>query len=392
MEAQYPDVPNAAAIDGTHSHTLLQRCIEVGMVPAAMFLNETLTDHEGSFTVDAQRAARVQVALDYIASRVNEFEGAEVIAETRVNPSQWVGREDMSGTVDVQIITDDFVEIIDYKDGMGTVSAQDNEQLELYALGAFAGRDRVRMTIVQPKLATKGMPAVDFCDRGADYLIGRAIVYRTAGIATEAPDAPLVPGEAQCKFCKAKGGCPALMNQSAALFGPVVKSVTGSLVDNTIAKNPEAMSGADLAEVLKAAPLARQFFESAEAEAERRMKLGQAVPGYKLVNGRGSRAWSLPEDQMAERLVKLGIPKGEVYETKLLSPAKVEKLTWKNRAGEVQSLTPKKLAVVASEYTTHMAGKPTVAPESDSRPAILTDASAMFQPIAPVTVTPDWMK
>jgi hypothetical protein len=398
LEAQYPDVPNDAAIDGTHSHTLLQKCIETGLMPAAMFLNETLTDHEGTFTVDAQRASRVQVCLDYIMSRVAELRAkgieVKVIAETRVSPKLWTERDDQDGTVDVQITGGvEYLEIIDYKDGMGTVPAKDNEQLELYALGAFNGQTNVRMTIVQPKLATKGMPPIDSCERDSNHLLGRAVAYKLAGAAAEAPDAPLVPGDVQCKFCKAKGGCPALMNQSAALFSPVAAQSTGTLVDNTIAKNPEAMSGADLAEVLKAAPLARQFFESAEAEAERRMKLGLAVPGFKLVNGRGSRAWSLPEDQMAEKLTKLGIPKGEVYETKLLSPAKVEKLTWKNRAGEVQSLTPKKLAVVASEYTTHMAGRPTVAPESDSRPAILTDASAMFQSIAPaVTVTPDWMK
>ncbi len=399
LEAQYPDVPNDAAIDGTHSHTLLQKCIETGLMPAAMFLNETLTDHEGAFTVDAQRAARVQVCLDYITDRLAVLKAggveAKVIAETRVSPKLWTERDDQDGTVDVQIDGGvEYLEIIDYKDGMGTVPAKDNEQLELYAIGAFNGQTKVRMTIVQPKLATKGMPPIDSCEQDSNHLFARAKVYGAAGAATEDPNAPLVPGDVQCKFCKAKGGCPALMNQSAALFAPTTTLlVTGSLVDNTVSKNPEAMTGADLAEVLKAAPLARQFFESAEAEAERRMKLGLAVPGFKLVNGRGSRAWSLPEEQMAEKLTKLGIPKGEVYETKLLSPAKVEKLTWKNRAGEVQSLSKKKLAVVEAEYVTHMAGKPTVAPESDSRPAIVTDASAMFQSIAPaVTVTPDWMK
>lgn len=412
LEAQYPDVSNDAAIDGTHSHTLLQKCIEVGLMPASMFLNETLTDHEGSFTVDAQRASRVQVALDYITSRVAALKAkgidVRVVTEERVDPKMWVERDDMSGTVDARIegVTPcEFLEIIDYKDGMGVVVAEGNEQMELYAIGAFNGQTQVTMTIIQPKLAAKGMSPVSSCPVDANHLFERAKVYRDAGAATENPNAPLVPGDVQCKFCKAKGGCPELLKQSAALFAPVSdsqmagalasfvvpKPVAGSLVDNTITKSPDAMSPVDLAEVLKAAPLARQFFEAAEAEAERRMKLGQRVPGFKLVNGRGSRAWSLPEEQIAEKLMKLGIPKGEVYETKLLSPAKVEKLTWKNRAGEVQSLSKKKLSVIESEYVTHMVGKPTVAPDSDSRPAIVTDASAMFQSIAP-PVAPDWMK
>lgn len=402
LEAQYPDVSNDAAIDGTHSHTLLQKCVEMGLMPASMFLNETLTDHEGDFVVDAQRAARVQVALGYINQRVLDVRAkgiaVRVIAEERVDPKLWVERDDMSGTVDVRIegaTPCEFLEIIDYKDGMGVVAAEGNEQMELYAIGAFNGQTQVTMTIIQPKLATKGMSPVSSHTVGADYLFERAKVYKAAGAATEAPDAPLVPGDTQCKFCKAKGGCPALMGQSAALFNPVAYAgpavIATSLTDNAIGKSPDTMTSADLAEVLKAAPLARQFFEAAEAEAERRMKLGQAVPGFKLVNGRGSRVWSLPEEQIAEKLVKIGIPKGEVYETKLLSPAKVEKLTWKNRAGEVQSLSKKKLSVIESEYVTHMAGKPTVAPVADSRPAIVTDASAMFQSVAP-PVTPDWMK
>ena len=71
-------------------------------------------------------------------SRVAANPGAEVISEERVDPAYLVGRDDMSGTVDVQLIGSTGIEIIDYKDGINPVEAKDNEQMEQYALGIIA--------------------------------------------------------------------------------------------------------------------------------------------------------------------------------------------------------------------------------------------------------------
>lgn len=109
-EAKYPERPSGpAAIDGTHSHTLLEKCINDGKT-ASEFVGQTLKDHDGEFKVDADRAERVQFALDYVSGCVGM-----VISERRVHPDSLVGRDDMSGTVDIQIVTDTNLEIIDYK-------------------------------------------------------------------------------------------------------------------------------------------------------------------------------------------------------------------------------------------------------------------------------------
>jgi hypothetical protein len=125
----------------------------------------------------------------------------------------------------------------------------------------------------------------------------------------------------------------------------------------------------------------RQLLEGVEAEALRRLQAGQSIPGLKLVNGRGSRAWALPEAEMAEKLVKMGIPKSAVFETKLVTPAKAEKLTWEKKDGTKVALTERQLKRMEQEYVVKMAGKLTVAPESDSRPAVITNAAPLFSAV-----------
>jgi hypothetical protein len=410
-EAKYPEQDSGpAAKDGTHSHTLLERCIG-SSEPAAAYIGASLTDHDGSFIVDADRAARVQTALDYIAKRVAEestpFLIPKVISETRVDPAHLLGRDDLSGTVDVQIQGYETLELIDYKDGMGIVSAEGNLQLEQYAYGVLAGYKlpvngdypfkTVRMTIIQPKLALRGMAPITSHDVSVRDLLANMGTIISQAAATDKPDAPLVPGESQCKFCRAKGSCSALasnvMKEVGIMFQPVVTQ-TLDVAQQSADKDPSTMDDAQIAQIMEAAPLMRQLLEGVEAEALRRLQAGQTIPGIKLVNGRGSRAWALPEAEMAEKLVKMGIPKTAVYETKLVSPAKAEKLTWEKKDGTKVTLTDRQLKRMEQEYVVKMAGKLTVVPESDSRPAVITNAAPLFSAVeaAPAAESlPSWL-
>lgn len=405
-EAKYPEQDSGpAAADGTHSHTLLEKCIKSGKA-AQFYVGELMTDHEGSFHVDADRAARVQTALDYIDKQ--SMNGMlKVISEQRVDPEHLLGRKDLSGTVDCQIIGGDVLELIDYKDGMGVVTAEGNLQLEQYAYGVLAGYklpvngtypfSTIRMTIIQPKLALRGMPAITSHDVSVHDLLANMGTIISQAAATDKPDAPLVPGESQCKFCRAKGSCSALasnvMKEVGIMFQPVVTE-TLDVAQQSADKDPSAMDDAQIAQIMEAAPLMRQLLEGVEKEALRRIQAGQTIPGLKLVNGRGSRAWALPEEEMADKLVKMGIPKSAIYETKLVSPAKAEKLTWEKRDGTKVTLTERQLKRMDQEYVSKLAGKLTVVSESDSRPAVITNAAPLFSAVqaAPAAESlPSWL-
>lgn len=406
-EAKYPDTGSGpAAADGTHSHTLLEHCIKNGLSDPMDQVGETFADHEGEFKVDADRAARVKVAIEYIRER--SMNGMfKVISEQRVDPQHLLGRDDLSGTVDCQIIGPDWIEIIDYKDGMGVVSAEGNMQLEQYAYGVLAGYKlpinveypckTIRMTIIQPKLALKGMKAITSADRDVRDMLTNMSTIIVQAAATDKPDAPLVPGESQCKFCRAKGSCAALagnvMKEVGIMFQPVVTE-TLDVAQQSADKDPAQMDDQQIRQIMEAAPLMRQLLEAVEKEALRRLEAGTPIPGLKLVHGRGSRAWALPDEEMAEKLVKMGIPKTAIYETKLVSPAKAEKLTWEKRDGTKVSLTDRQLKRMEQEYVTKLAGKLTVAPESDSRPAVITNAAPMFSAVeaAPAAESlPSWL-
>jgi len=408
-EAKYPEPPSGpGAIDGTHSHTLLEHCIKGNGDPLKM-VGIKLKDHEGEFVVDRARADRGAQALAYARQRAG-FLGV-MCAETKVQPAHLLGRDDMSGTCDIQIQDPEVLEIIDYKDGMNEVVAADNPQLELYALGVLAGFklpvngdygfQRVRMTIIQPKLALKGVPIITSHELTIPELMGKIGKFVAGAAATDNPDAPLVSGS-HCKYCKHKscstraGDVIKEMGMSFPVLDQPVNPVT-ELSQQAADLDPNTMTPEKIAQIMLAAPLVRQMIEAVEEEALRRLKAGQAIPGLKVVHGRGSRSWALPEDEMADKLIKMGIPKSAVYETKLVTPAKVEKLKWEaTKAGEKvqKQLSERQLKTLDTEYVAKVAGKLTVVPESDARQAVVLDASPLFAavPQAPVAESlPSWL-
>lgn len=378
-EAKYPERPSGpAAIDGTHSHTLLEKCINDGKT-ASDFVGQTLKDHDGEFKVDADRAERVQFALDYVSGCVGM-----VISERRVHPDSLVGRDDMSGTVDIQVVADDNLEIIDYKDGMNPVVAKDNHQMEQYAVGAIAEMQiqgklaplYVTCTIIQPKLRMKGLSGID----SHTYTLGELMVIKgkliAEAAATDAPDAPFNPGESQCKYCAHGGACTARTTQALSTAGITFANL--EVVEQTASKEPTTMTDKQLREVLEAAPLLRQMIEAAETEALRRFEAGQEIDGLKAVRGRGSRSWMYEDDAMEEHLKKAGIPKSAIYKTTMISPAQIEKVRWSKRDGTVCQVTPAKLLQLQETCVKKSDGKIQIVASADPRPSVTLSAAALF--------------
>ena len=182
-----------------------------------------------------------------------------------------------------------------------------------------------------------------------------------------------------------------------ALDQPVVLNPVTELSQQAANLEPNKMSPEQISQIMLAAPLVRQMIEAVEEEALARLKAGAKIPGLKVVHGRGSRSWALPDGEMATKLIGMGIPKGEVYETKLLSVAKVEKLKWEATKGgeKVQrQLSERQLKTLDTEYVAKVAGKLTVVPESDARTAVVLDASPLFAavPQAPAAeALPAWL-
>lgn len=403
QEAKYPDQPSGpAAIDGTHSHTLLEAMLLGNLVAAG----STLSDHEGSFVVDQDRIDRVMVAVEYVHRRRDELgESCVVHTERKIDPGPLFGRNDMAGTSDVILISDDVIEVIDYKDGMAYVEAKDNPQMEQYAWGVIAelsagGKEvkqsQIVMTIVQPKVAEKGLPPISsYTVPMVEFIKGRQRLLDQT-LATDDPDAPFVPGESQCKYCKHKGACSALTTHTMVASGITFENL--DIAKQAANQDPHTLTDRQLRELVEAAPLLRQLIEAAEAEALRRFEQGGGIEGLKVVRGRGSRSWLFSEEEIAEKLKKMGIPKDHIWKTSLISPAQAEKLVWEKRDGTKKQLSERQLALINNELSTDELsldelikksdGKLTVVSCSDDRPAVQLNAASMF---AAVDALPAWL-
>ena len=290
----------------------------------------------------------------------------------------------MSGTVDIQIVTDTNLEIIDYKGGMNPVVAKGNHQMEQYAVGAIAEMQTqgklaplyVTCTIIQPKLRMKGLSGID----SHTYTLGELMVIKgkliAEAAATDAPDAPYNPGESQCKYCAHGGACTARTTQALSNAG--ISFANLEVVEQTASKEPTTMTDKQLREVLEAAPLLRQMIEAAETEALRRFEAGQEIDGLKAVRGRGSRSWMYEDDAMEEHLKKAGIPKSAIYKTTMISPAQIEKVRWSKRDGTVCQVTPAKLLQLQETCVKKSDGKIQIVASADPRPSVTLSAAALF--------------
>ena len=385
---------NLYAVDGTHSHTLLERCLITG-APAFTHIDETIVDHDGEFVVDEARTERVQFALDYIASRVTPE--SLVLSESHVNPVGILGRNDMYGTVDVQIITGNTLEIIDYKDGMTPVEAVDNPQLEQYGWGVLSEYpdaskfDTIIFTIIQPKLRDRGQSGISTHTMSIDdFMLGLDKIILEAA-ATDDPDAPFVPGVKQCKYCTNAFSCPAMFNDTMAKAGIEFKAID-EIPHASAQIEPSAVDDEKLAAMLESLPMLRQLIELTEKEALSRLTTGATIPGFKLVLGRGNRAWIIEHDHLEKLLRGMLVPKSEIYQTKIISPAQLEKLSWTNRKGEKKKLTDKQLEKILANAP-RTVGAATVVPVSDKRPVMAVGApDGMFKPVVAETVElPDWL-
>jgi hypothetical protein len=296
----------------------------------------------------------VDHCLDY-AKLVREYaDGRPILVEQRLQFSHVVGVPDQFGTSDAVILGDDTLFVVDLKYGMGVkVDAQDNEQLQLYALGAlkeyeFLGDFQfVQMVIHQPRLS-----------HVAEYVVSVPELLAFGRRAKEAaalaltPNAELVPGEKQCRWCKAKATCPAIREE-------VLDIVAADATDfDTLTETVTDGSPDYLSIAMDKIGLVEDWCKGIRAEVERRLMASQTVPGYKLVEGRlGNRQWANKDDAEA-MFQSWRFRKDEMYDFSLISPTKAEKLLTPARWEKAQALI------------TRNAGKPSVAPVTDRRPAI----------------------
>jgi len=347
-----PDTSSDASLEGTMMHTVSAHCLTRG-TDAAGYVG--VTDPETGLILQAEQAQAIQEYVDTVRGIVKATGGA-LLVEQRLSIWHMTGEEDAHGTADAVIMTMDELIVIDAKFGRGVaVEAEENPQLMMYAAAAYVEHElaydfkRVRMMIVQPRL--NASPEWTTTVQGLKNFM--AEVQFCAEL-TRQFDAPLVPSAKGCQWCRAKATCPAIIERIMDDFDTVV---------------PETADERDLARIMANADMIEKWVKAVRAEVERRLLAGEPVRGYKLVQGKkGNRQWADPDE--AEATLKLmRVKHDQMYDYKLASPTSIEKLA---KAGTVG---PRQWTRI-QDLITQSEGQPSVAPESDKRPALVTSATA----------------
>lgn len=361
-QAGLPDETSFFAAEGTAFHEVAAHCLEYGLSPYD-FVGRTIPADGYEFEFTREWADFMQPGLD----RVYELASGPnvvLIAERRVDLGPWLGKGNF-GTADVIIIDLDRwqVTVFDWKFGQGkAVYPEWNVQIIAYLLGAWRDHgaklfpdadDRditARMIIYQPRIPDAGG---EWEAQLSDLLSYVRNEVRPKAIATLDPDAPRVPGEKQCFFCKAKPDCRALAAanlEKAQLKFSDLDEYRPALPD-VASLTPEERSAIHLH-----SDLFKSWLDAVSESLRIDATHGRPTPFLKLVNGRlGSRYW-YDEEVAAKRLTaRLG---ERAYEKKLLSPAQAEKL-----------LREDEFATVTKGNVGQSPAKPSLVPEHDKRPA-----------------------
>lgn len=366
-----PDHGSGYADEGTAAHFLAATCLEADKHPSEFLGLRVLVDKEGGTRFDSEGQYEVDVDMagyvnHYVqAVRQQASGGQELAIEVAVPIGNFTGEEDATGTADAIVITDGGeLQVHDLKYGQGVkVSAERNKQLLLYALGAndlygmAYGYDRVRVFIHQPRVS----PTASEWACSMEDLAVFAEEVAKASAEIFAGSTLLEPSEDACRWCRAKTQCPALV--------AAVQEVTGLDFDDLDKPLAVEIGGPTLGNQMRAVPLVEQWCKAVRAEVERELFAGNLVDGFKVVQGRrGDRAWA--DKTEAEKLLKdvFRLKVEEMYDLKLISPTTAEKLS---KAGTIGPRQWKKVEALV----TRADGKPSVAPESDPRPALVLQAT-----------------
>lgn len=322
-----PNTTSRYAAEGSVAHEIADRVLR-GEIGHAGALLDTMFQQEGyDILVDEEMVEAVTLYVQIVRDHTS-YDGT-LFPEQRLPIGHMTGETDAEGTSDAVIFDQGRMTVVDLKYGKGVrVNAEGNGQGRMYALGAlqkFAGVyeiNDVEIMIVQPRIEDGISSEILTIGELEEH---RDIVELAA--ARTVIDDTLVPGEKQCKFCPAKGICPALKaetSNSLALLSPVTAADFADLTmpkqAASIELSPDIASD-KLAEFLRAVPLIEAAISGVRAEVERRLFDNQTVPGFYLGEGRkGNRKWV--DGVEIELKKRLG---AAAYEKKLIGVPAAEK-------------------------------------------------------------------
>ncbi|MGM0776951.1 MAG: DUF2800 domain-containing protein [Bacillota bacterium] len=359
LEEQFPESTSEYAEEGTLAHEIAELKLRKHFIEpiSQRAFNTRLNKMKKHELYQDEMLKHTDTYLEYLQGIAISLSTAPYVAvEKRINYSSYA--PEGFGTVDCLIIGGETLYVTDFKYGKGVaVSAEDNPQMKLYALGAFLEYSflypikEIKLAIIQPRLNS-----ISEFTLTVEELLAWGEEIKPAAKKAFDGEGDFVPGE-HCKFCRAKAKCRARAEEFSAL------------ADFTSLK-PPLLTDDEVGQMLEKGQHVESWIKALKEYALAECLKGNQIAGWKAVEGRGTRAYA-DIDAAFDHLKDKGLDEAVLYERVPLTVPKLEKQLGKK---EFRELLEEAGHVVKS------AGKPTLAPITDKRQAVGSpDAASDFQ-------------
>lgn len=342
----YPSQDTVFTREGTLAHEIAEAIASGNVKPESI---ETL-DNGADTEVTAEMVKYGIDYRDYLES-IKATGNTLTLLETRLDMSDTI--PECFGTADCIQQEANVLRVVDYKYGKGVpVSAEGNAQMRLYAYGALKeleflcdtdSIEFIEMHIFQPRIDNISMESIS----RVELLDWISNVAKPAAELAVKGKGKYNAGE-HCHWCPHAGKCREL----AKVCSEKVKLSNGKTT------NVEQLAPWEIADILGSVKVVKAWLDKVEATALQDILDGKEVPGYKVVEGRvGNRTYT-NEIEVYDHLIAEGLADEDITKKILLTPADFDKMLGKKEA-----------AKILDGYITRSPGKPTLAPETDKRPA-----------------------
>lgn len=355
-----PDTESIHAKEGTLAHEMCEVKLSGFMTPVPKrTITARLNKLKKNELYQPEMDRYTDVYVDYVKNIALGFDSRPgMFVEKEVEYSNYVPGG--FGTSDCILICGKYLHIIDFKYGKGIpVSAEDNPQLKLYALGAvnlyqmFYPIKSIILSVIQPRLANISVWSLTL----EELLQWGESIKPTAQLAYDGKGE--FKSGSHCKFCKIASTCKKRAEDNLQLAkyefakpAPLAKKDEPTLTDSEVGK------------ILYQAQDLKKWVEDLEKYALEAVLKGNKIDGWKAVEGRGSRKWNCETSAISERLTQLGYDPDIAYERKVLTAPALDKVIGKANFTAFEDLIEK------------TKGKPTLVPESDKRPEYIQGTTA----------------
>lgn len=350
-----PENESSYAAEGTLAHSLAELKVRKKFEKMKKSeydtrLSEIRSDHLYSSEMDGH----TETYLEYILQTAHSYNKVKpyVVAEKRLDYSAYAPGG--FGTCDCVMLCRNDLHIFDFKYGKGVpVSAEDNPQLKLYALGALAEYgflydiQNVTLHIIQPRL-----DSISSFHMEINALTAWGDSIRPIAQLADKGEGDFKCGD-WCRFCKAKSTCRARTEDFFTL-------------ENKMNVPPELLSDNEIGEVLARARTLKNWVSDLEEYALSAILSGSEISGWKAVEDVSHRKIT-DIDKAFEILKNEGYDESLLYEKQPLGLPALEKL-----------VTKKRLEELIGSMIIKPRGKPALAPEDDGRKPYRPDVKEMF--------------